>query len=210
MLRIVLAAAAIFALLAAACGGGDDNSSNSSSVSGEGGATASDDSDKKSAAQALPGGGSGVVVLNGESHDVNNIIRCELTDDSELEGSLDLAVLAENSQLQVLINVGFSDQVVPAQSGYENKVLQNQSIDLQGPAAKGLWGITARQSVMPPNFDPIWTGDEGTEIDGPPLTVSGDHLSGTFTLNDFNDTPATVDLSVDITIPSDEVNCRLR
>jgi hypothetical protein len=40
--------------------------------------------------------------------------------------------------------------------------------------------------------------------------VDGNHLSGSMTLADSNYTPATVDISVDIMFPSEEVDCCLR
>jgi hypothetical protein len=223
MLRsLVILFAAFFLAGAVACGGDDDSGSSSAPSGGapaasggsDDGGDEDEDSDDGGAPQAPSGGGSGVLVVDGESHDVEQVLRCEPDLDFVLEESLDLAVIAAGGQLQLLINVDFAEQLVPvfengSQTGYENQALQSQSVDLQGGAANGLWGGGVSQNVLPPNPEPDWYDGDFQVIDGPPLVVDGNRLSGSMTLADFYDSPATVDVSVDIMFPSEAIDCRL-
>ncbi len=159
--------------------------------------------------QPAPAGGGGTVVLNGDTHPVEQVLRCAVGDDLK-EGSLDLAAIADGGQLQLLIGVRFTEQLVAVKDdGMEPKVLQEQSLDLQGPAAGGLWHSGASERVIPPVFSPVWMDEEVKPIDGPPLTVTGDRISGSVTLGDTNGTASTVDVDVDISIPAAVTDCQL-
>jgi hypothetical protein len=147
--------------------------------------------------------------VNGETHAVEQVLRCTVDEDLK-EGSLDLAAVADGGQLQLLMLVEFADQLVAIKDdGMEPKTLQSQSVTLQGPAANGLWTRGAGEAVIPPNFSPVWTGEGGEEIDGPLLSVAGDQLTGTMTLKDFNGGSDTTDVSVELSIPPEAVDCSL-
>ncbi len=155
------------------------------------------------------GGGAGTIVLNDESHAVEQVLRCTVDPDLK-EGSLDLAAVSEGMNLQLLLNVEFREQLVAVEGdGMEPKVLQTQSVDLQGPAAGGLWGAIFAEAVIPPNFSPVWTDEDFEQVDGPPLTIAGDQMSGSLTLNDNSGGPGSVDLSFAISIPSQAIDCSL-
>jgi hypothetical protein len=160
--------------------------------------------------QAAPvGGGGGAIVLNGDSHAVEQVLSCAVSDDQK-EGSLDLAAIADGGQLQLLIGVRFTEQLVAVKDdGMESKVLQEQTLDLQGSAAGGFWHLGASERVIPPVFTPVWADEDFNEIDGPPLTVTGDRISGSMTLGDVNGGPNTVDIGVDISIPAAVTDCQL-
>jgi hypothetical protein len=215
--RPVLAATALLALTAAGCGGGSEvptaggaGSTASSGSPGGAGSRAPEQTKGTSAvSQAPPAGGSGTIVLNGETHAVDQVIRCVVEADLK-EGSLDLTALSGGSDLQLLIRVEFTEQLVAVEGDdMEPKVLQAQSLTLQGPAANGLWHSGAAEAVVPPNFSPVWRDDNAEQIDRPPLTIAGDHMSGAVTLGDATGGPGFADLSFEITIPPQAVNCSL-
>ncbi len=209
-------ATAVLALTAAGCGGGGVPSADgagptaSSGASGGAGSGAPEPTEGTGAeSQAPPVGGGGSIVLNGESHAVNQVMSCVVDADLK-EGSLDLAAVTEGYELQLLILVEFSEQQVAVEGdGMEPKVLQTQSVSLQGPAAGGLWHAGAGEAVVPPNFSPVWRDDNADEIGGPLLTIAGDHMSGTMTLGDATGGPDSVDLSFEISIPSQAIDCSL-
>jgi hypothetical protein len=209
-------ATALLAFTAAGCGGGGGPSEDgaapaaSSGSPGGAGSGAPEQTEGTSAeSQAPPAGGGGTIVLNGESHAVDQVMSCTVEADLK-EGSLDLAATSEGYELQLLIQVDFSEQLVAVEGdGMEPKVLQTQSVTLQGPAAGGLWHVGAGEAVIPPNFSPEWRDDNYDQIDGPPLTIAGDRMSGTMTLDDATGGPGSVDLSFELSIPSQAIDCSL-
>ncbi len=159
--------------------------------------------------ESAAAGGGGTVVVGGEFHAIDQILRCAVDPDLK-EGSLDLAAVGEGGGLQLLVTLEFTEQLVPVDGdGMEPKVLQTQSLTLQGAAANGLWTGYAAEAVIPPNFSPVWTGEDRVELDGPLVIVAGDHLTGMATLSDATGGPGTVDLSVDVSVPAEAIDCSL-
>jgi hypothetical protein len=215
--RRVLVVTAVLALAGGGCGGGaavpsaNDAAPTGSSGSpvGAGSGTPEQTEGTSAESQDAPAGGGGAIVLNGESHTVEQVISCVVGEDLK-DGSLDLAATADSLQLQLLIHVDFSEQLVAVEGdGMEPKVLQSQSVTVQGPAANGLWGVSAAEAVVPPNFSPVWRGDGGAQIDGPPLIIAGDQMSGSMTVHDATGGPDSADLSFEISIPSQPIDCSL-
>ncbi len=209
----------VFALVGAGCSGSTDAPSTNGDVPGNSSAPTgvaasaapgpTEVSGVESRPPAVGSGGGGSITVNGETHAVEQVLSC-VVDANQKEGSLDLAVISDSGQLQLLIVVEFNDQLVPVKDdGMETKVLQTQNVDLQGPAAGGLWHADASERVIPPVFSPAWTDEDAQPIDGPPLTVAGDQMTGSLTLADFNGGPNTVDIGVDISIPSTPQDCSL-
>jgi hypothetical protein len=211
--RHVLVAAAVLAL--GGCGGsgndvaattGNGPTSSAESPSGPDGSAPGPTEARGGESPGAAGGG-GTVVVSGESHSVDQVLSCAVGTDMK-EGSLDLAAVGEGGGLQLLITLEFTEQMVPVEGdGAEPKVLQTQNLTLQGAAANGLWSGYAAEAVIPPNFSPVWTGEDRVEIDGPLVSVAGDHVSGMATLSDATGGPGTVDVSVDISIPAEAIDC---
>jgi hypothetical protein len=213
--RHVLVAAAVLAL--GGCGGGGTAvpatsgigpTSSAESPSGPA-ASAAGSTEATGGESAGAASGGGTVVVGGQSHSIDEVRSCAVGPDMQ-DGSLDLAAIGDGGALQLLITLEFTEQLVPVEGdGMEPKVLQTQNLTLQGPAANGLWSGYAAEAVIPPNFSPVWTGEDRVEIDGPPISVAGDHVSGMATLNDATGGPGTVDLSVDISVPAEAIDCSL-
>lgn len=188
-----------------ACGGDDDNSGTSSAPSGSApttpkagdNAAAKDDGSAPQAPSA--GGGDGFIELNGERHNIEQVLRCIPFEDKE--GDLDLAAVAESGQLQLLITTSHQEVA----TGPTPQILEEEDIDLQGPAAGGLW--SGGRSQSPANG---WLDNEGNPADGPALTVNGNSMSGSIMLPDFNGTTATADVTFEFSFPSEAVDCSLR
>ncbi len=214
----ILVVMAVLALIAAGCSGGsggvpsagDAGPTASSGTPAGDGSTAPRQSESAGAgSQAPAAGGGGTIVLDGDSHAVDQVLSCMVEADMK-EGSLDLTALSNGYDLQLLIRVEFTEQLVAVEDdGMESKVLQAQSVTLQGPAANGLWTGGAAEAVVPPNFSPTWRDDNLDEIDGPPLTIAGDQMSGSMTLDDAGGGAGSADLSFEISIPSQAIDCSL-
>jgi hypothetical protein len=210
-LTTILAVSLLFA--AAACGGSDDSSGSSATSNGAPAASgdsdtqgnaadannSTDSKDQQSQAPAASDGG-GFIELNGERHDVEQVRRCIPFEAKE--DDLDLAAIAQGGALQLLITTTHTE----VQTGPQPMVLESQDVDLQGPAAGGLWSGSAGQS--PSNGD--WLDSNGNPLDGPAFTVDGDRLTGSTTLPDFNGGPDTVDMSFEFSIPAEAIDCSLR
>jgi hypothetical protein len=215
--RRVLVVTAVLALAGGGCGGGAavpsaNDAAPTGSIAPPGGTDsgAPEPTEGTSAeSQAAPAGGGGAIVLNGESHAIEQVLSCKVRENLK-EGSLDLAGIADGGQLQLLILVDFSEQLVAVEGdGMEPKVLQTQSVDLQGSAANGLWHGGAGEAVIPPNFSPVWTDENADQIDGPLVTIAGDHMTASLTLGDASGGPDSVDLSFELSIPSEAIDCSI-
>lgn len=181
---------------AAACGGDDDDSSSPTSAPDELEATAannptavtveSDEDDDES--QPPSGSGDGVIEINGESTDVNQVRRCEPFSDAE--GNLDLQAIGQGVMLFIVVN--------------QSTVL-NQTLSLQGANAGGVFSVSASQTTA----GGMWFDDDGAPIGFEPFTVSGDRISGSATLTDVQGGADTSDVSFDVAIPSEIIDCSL-
>jgi hypothetical protein len=216
MLRQLTTILAVLLLFAAAACGGSDDSSGSAATSNDAPAApgdsdtqgnsadannSADSKDDSNQAQApAASGADGFIELNGERHDVEQVRRCIPFEAKE--GDLDLAAIAQGGALQLLITTTHTE----VQTGPQPMVLESQDVDLQGPAAGGLWSGSAGQT--PSNSD--WLDNNGNPLDGPAFTVDGDRLTGSTTLPDFNGGPDTVDVSFEFSIPAEAIDCSLR
>jgi hypothetical protein len=213
MLRRMLVVLPLLLMVVVVGCGGDDSSGSTATSNNAPAASAGSDTHDSSAdsdnstdsketqtqAPAASGGG-GFIELSGERHDVEQVRRCIPFEAKE--DDLDLAAIAQGGALQLLLTTTHTE----VQTGPQPMVLESQDVDLQGPAAGGLWSGSAGQS--PSNGD--WLDNNGNPLDGPAFTVDGDRISGSITLPDFNGGPDTVDVSFEFSIPAEAIDCSLR
>jgi len=195
--RLSVFAVPLLLLAASACGGDNNDSDSPTTTTGETPeATASNKSptespdgtdDEGEDSQPPASDGDGVIELNGERINVNEVRRCEPFSDSE--GNLDLTAIGEGVMLFVVVN--------------EGTVLSHE-LSLQGSSAGGVFSATANQFS-----DGSWTDEDGQPISGAPFTVGEDRISGSMTLNDARGGADTADVSFELPIPSEIIDCSL-
>lgn len=198
MVRTITATASMLILLvaAAACGGDDDDSGSTTPDAADtavatqpaGPTTAASPEEGDDDTPAPPSGdAAGTMSINGDEIDVTEVRRCEPFSDQE--GNLDLTAIGEGAMLFVVVNdVGTS---------------LAHELSLQGGAAGGVFSASANESGG------SWFDEDGAPIAGPPFTVSGDRISGAMTLADARGGSDTADVTFDIEIPSEIIDCSL-
>ncbi|HEU0072882.1 MAG TPA: hypothetical protein VFS30_02645 [Dehalococcoidia bacterium] len=207
MLRNLTAFVALFFILAAVACGGDDDSNSSSPSAGDSPAASSDDtnndatpaaddSDDTETPPAASGGGVGVVEANGQTFDVREVRRCEPF--FEGEDNLDLQALASDGViLFVVINtpLGSADQLL------------SHELSIQGSALGSGGQVGAFSGTGNSTQGGTWLNDDGSELSGAPFTLAGDRISGSMAVTDARGGPDSLDVTFDIPIPSEIIDC---
>ena len=200
MLRRMLVVLPLF-LMVVVVGCGGDDSSGSAATSSDAPASDSNQTQQDSSNGDKPAVGStaeppapaasgdaGVIQLDGKSFDVSDVRRCKPFFDGE--GNLDLTAIGNGVMLFININ--------------ESGSSVSHELSLQGANAGGVFSGAGTQA---PNR--TWFDDNGDPLAGPPFTINGDHISGGLTVIDARGGPDTVDVTFDVSIPSDIVDCSL-
>jgi hypothetical protein len=127
--------------------------------------------------------GDGTLVIDGETYNVETVLRCEPFDDGE--DSLDLAALASGATVFVYLEE------------YMGSVLFE--VGLQGPM--GLYENLYSEGVDG------WVDDRGDPVDGLLFEIDGNRIRGASTLIEFHEGEDTLELSYDLPIPDTIVDC---
>jgi hypothetical protein len=207
MLRsLVILFAAFFLAGAVACGGDDDSGSSSAPSGGapaasggsdDGGddATPDDEGDESDDdPQPVDSGGSsggevGHVVADGQRFSVSQVIRCEAF--FEGEDNLDLqAVASDGIILFVTLNTPSAG-------------LTEQEVSIQG----GGLGVFGARASSPTGDEPWFDGETDAELLAPLFAVIGDRVTGLVQLLDPRGSGDTLDVSFEISIPADIIDC---
>lgn len=196
----------LLVLAAIACGGDDDNSR--STTFGDASATASNGAGSNSGAaagtpspsEATPpssvGGGVGVIEANGKSYGVGEVRRCEPI--FEGDDNLDLQALAsEGVILFVVINTPL---------GSANQLLSHE-LSVQGSAFGAGGQIGAFSGIASSIQGGPWMSEEGSGLAGPPFRVDGGRINGSMTVADARGGSETLDVTFDLPIPADVIEC---
>jgi hypothetical protein len=215
MLRTLTALFALFFIVAAvACSSSDDDDSGSSSGAGDtpaasdsgggsddgdsdDGGDDSDDDPQPVDSGGSSGGGVGAIQAGGLLFDVNEVRRCEPFFDGD--DNLDLQALASDGViLFVVINtpLGNAEQLLA-----HELTIQGSGITSEGGLVA--FSATANSTVG----GPFIHSETDEELPGPPFTINGDRISGALTLSQALGGTGTLDVSFDIPIPADIIEC---
>ena len=205
MLRNLIAIFALFFVLAAVACSSDDGDSDSPSSSGDAPAATSDGASGGGGAEETPaasssggggGGGVGVVEANGQTFDVSEVRRCQPF--FEGEDNLDLQALASDGViLFVVVNtpLGSADLLLSHELSIQGSVLGSGG-------QVGAFSGTGNSTQGGP-----WMTDDGAELPGAPFTIAGDRVSGSMTVTDARGSGETLDVTFDVPIPSEIIEC---
>jgi len=203
MLRNLILLVSLFFLLTVAACGGDDDSSSSGPTSGDAPAASSSNDangattdDAKAPSASSGGGGVGVVEVDGQTYDINEVQRCKPFFDGE--DNLDLQALASDGiVLFVTINtpLGAADQLL------------SHELSIQGSKLGSGGQIGAFSGAGSQIQAGAWLDDDANELPGAPFTIDGDRISGSMKVVDARGSDQTLDVTFDIPIPSDIMDC---
>lgn len=217
VLRSIAVLTVLLVLLTMVACGGDDDSSNSSAPSNDAPAAsgssatddnsdstddedkATDESDESNDESGSPGGGDaiGSIEVDGQTFDVQEMLRCEPSFDGE--DNLDLQASGIGLRLFIYINTPL---------GSANALVAHE-LSIQGSAIgsggqTGVFSGAANSTQGGP-----WLDEDANPLPGPPFTVAGDRVSGSLILADARGGAETIDVSFDVPIPSEVMDCSL-
>lgn len=197
MPRRFAASSIVLSLLLVACGGSTAEPGGNGGTTTTGpqtptttGGSATSTSTIPGATTPPPSSGSvdGEVVINGVTHGIDEMLRCEPFGDDP--NALDLTALGQGYTLFVVIEFFAGSPF--------------HELSIQGIAAGGVFNEGASQ------VGGSWvTMDSEETLDGPPFTVSGDRISGAMTLVESFSRDGTLDVSFDVPVPSEIEDCSL-
>jgi hypothetical protein len=197
MARRLSASGIILSLLLVACGGSTAEPGENGGTTTPGAQATTTTGGSGTATSTIPdittprpssGSVDGEVVIDGVTHGINEMLRCEpFGDDPD---SLDLTAIGQGYTLFIVIEFFVGSPF--------------HELSIQGNAAGGVFSAAASE------IGGSWiTVDTEETLDGPPFTVSGDRISGAMTLVESFSGNGTLDVSFDVPVPSDIEDCSL-
>lgn len=193
-----VAMAALFVFSFAACGGDDDDDTGPATTAAATTGTAGSPTTDGAAASATTAGNSGsgastgqvgFVVVDGNRIALTQTRRCKPF--SGRGEDLDLTGIGPNVQVFVAVNRLISNS--PAVS---------HELSIQGNAVGGAFSASANS--LDGNS---WIDEDGTPIAGAPFDITAERVSGGMVVADARGSGATHEVTFDIAIPSEIIEC---